>query len=151
MVSIRYAWRSYPIFILTTVGVALFSDLFLFALIVPILPFILDERVHVPPPQLQQTISALLTAFSSASVLLSPIVGWAGDKVPSKRTLYLFSVGILAVATALLFTARNIPLLIVARVFQGASASVVWVMGMALCCDTVAPENLGKAIGTVRG
>jgi MFS family permease len=149
MEPIGLKWRSHPAFILTTVGMALFSDLFLFALIVPILPFILEDRLGTPPSQVQTRISALLTAFSCASVIFSPFIGWAADKMQSRRSLYLFGVLLLTAATVLMFSARTFPLLIVSRVIQGASGSMVWVMGMALCCETVGEEHLGKAIGTV--
>jgi len=41
-------WRSHTLFITTTVGTGAFTDLFLYGLIVPVLPFLLKDRVHTP-------------------------------------------------------------------------------------------------------
>lgn len=49
----------------------------------------------------------------------------------------------------MLFLGQTVPVLIVARILQGISAAVVWTIGLALVLDTVGPENLGKAIGSV--
>ena len=53
-------------------------------------------------------------------------------------------------ATILLFTGTTVPALTIARLAQGASSAFVWTIGLALCIDTVGPENLGKTIGSVR-
>jgi predicted MFS family arabinose efflux permease len=39
--------------------------------------------------------------------------------------------------------------LMAARVLQGTSAALVWTVGLALCLETVGPENLGKTLGSV--
>jgi MFS family permease len=39
--------------------------------------------------------------------------------------------------------------LALARVLQGISAAFVWTIGLALCLETVGPENLGKTIGSI--
>ena len=51
--------------------------------------------------------------------------------------------------TVLLFVGRDVGALLVARVLQGISSAVVWSLGLAMCIETVGPENLGKTIGTV--
>ena len=143
------AWRSHTVFILTTIGIVLFSDLFLVAVVVPILPFLLEEGANVSPSQVQSYVSVMLTVFSASQVLFSPVVAWAADKVHPRKVLYLFGLFLLAGATALLFTAQTVPLLIASRIMQGASASIVWIMGMTMCFETVGPEDLGKAIASV--
>jgi DHA1 family solute carrier family 18 vesicular amine transporter 1/2 len=34
-----------------------------------------------------------------------------------------------------------------ARIFQGVSSSVVWVVGLALLCDTAPEEHIGRQLG----
>jgi hypothetical protein len=41
--------RSSNVFILSTVSVAIFTDIFLYSVIVPVIPFALTERADVPP------------------------------------------------------------------------------------------------------
>lgn len=143
-------WRSNTVFILTTIGIGLFTDLFLYSLIVPVLPFMLEDRAGVPPDETQSYVSGMLAAYAGASVVCSPIAGVLADKVSTRQAPFLLGLGSLLGATVLLFVGRSVEVLLVARVLQGISSAVVWSIGMALCIETVGPENLGKTVGTVR-
>jgi hypothetical protein len=143
-------WRSNTIFIISTVAVGLFTDLFLYGLIVPVLPFMLRQRVGLPEDQIQSHVSGLLAAYAGASVLGSPLAGYLADKVSTRQSPFLGGLLALLLATILLFVGRSVAVLTIARVFQGVSAAMVWTIGLALCLETVGPENLGKTIGSVR-
>lgn len=147
---IGLAWRSNTLFIVSTVGIGLFTDLFLYGLVVPILPFILRDRVSLPEDQIQSYVSALLAAYAGASVCFSPPAGIIADRVPTRQAPFLVGLVALLAATLMLFLGQSIPVLILARVLQGISGAVVWTIGLALLLDTVGPENLGKTIGSVR-
>jgi MFS family permease len=56
---------------------------------------------------------------------------------------------ILAGATVMLHLGRSIALLVLARILQGASAAVVWVVGLSMVSDTVRTEDVGRAMGYV--
>lgn len=62
---------------------------------------------------------------------------------------FMFGLIALAASTILLCIGSTISLLIVGRLFQGISAAVVWVVGLALLVDTVGKESVGLAMGTV--
>lgn len=143
-------WRSSTLFIVSTVGIGLFTDLFLYGLVVPILPFILQDRVNLPQGQIQSHVSGLLAAYAGASVLFSPAAGILADRLPTRQLPFLVGLTALLLATLLLFLGQNVAVLTVARILQGISAAVVWTIGLALVLDTVGPENLGKTIGSVR-
>ena len=49
----------------------------------------------------------------------------------------------------MLHLGRNIGILVLGRVLQGASAAVVWVVGLAILVDTVPQSELGKSMGLV--
>ena len=142
-------WRSNTFFIIATVAVGLFTDLFLYGLIVPILPFMLRERVGLPEDEIQSHVSSLLAAYAAASVVGSPIAGWLADRLSTRQSPFLFGLTALLGATVLLFVGKSVAVLAVARVLQGVSAAFVWTIGLALCLETVGPENLGKTIGSV--
>ena len=142
-------WRSSTLFIVSTVGIGLFTDLFLYGLVVPILPFILADRIHLPPAEIQSHVSALLAAYAGASVLLSPAAGILADRLPTRQLPFLVGLTALLLATLLLLLGQSVAVLVVARVLQGVSAAVVWTIGLALVLDTVGAENLGKTIGSV--
>ncbi|SLM37278.1 Tetracycline resistance protein, TetA/multidrug resistance protein MdtG [Lasallia pustulata] len=142
-------WRSSTPFILLTVAIGLFTDLFLYGLVVPILPFILTSRLHVPSPQIQSHVSALLAAYAGASVLFSPVAGVLADRVASRRAPFLLGVAALLAATVMVGLGRALWVLVLARVLQGVSAAVVWTVGLALVMDTVGTERLGVTIGSI--
>lgn len=142
-------WRSSTLFIVATVAFALFTDLFLYGLVVPILPYMLQDRVGLPDEQVQSHVSGLLAAYAGASVLFSPVAGIVADKTSTRQLPFLLGLAALLGATVLLFLGQSIAVLAVARVLQGISAAAVWTIGLALCLDTVGPKDLGKTIGTV--
>ena len=145
-------WRSSTPFIVSTVGVGLFTDLFLYGLVVPILPYMLTQRVNLPHSQIQTYVSGLLAAYAGASVLFSPVAGVIADRYSKSRQLpFLLGLIFLLVATLMLFLGRNIPVLVVARILQGMSGAVVWTIGLALVLDTVGPDRLGTTIGSIFG
>ena len=116
---------------------------------VPILPFILEDRISLPHNKIQSHVSALLAAYAGASVLFSLPAGVIADKLPTRQLPFLVGLTALLLATLLLLLGQNVAVLVVARILQGISAAVVWTIGLALVLDTVGPENLGKTIGSV--
>ncbi|KAI1103704.1 MFS transporter-like protein [Jackrogersella minutella] len=142
-------WRSSTPFILATVAVGLFTDLFLYGLVVPVFPFMLRARLSIPPDQIQSYVSDLLAAYAGASVVSSVPAGWIADRSRSRRAPFLGGLAALLAATAMLALGRSLAVLFAARVLQGVSAAVVWTVGLAMVLDTVGPENLGKVVGSI--
>lgn len=142
-------WRSNTYFILSTIAVGLFTDLFLYSLVVPVIPFLLQDRIGVPGSKVQTYTSALLAVLAGSSVLFSPVAGVIADRVSTRQAPFLFGLSTLIGATILLFTGTTIVALVIARIVQGISTAIVWTVGLAMCIETVGPENLGKVIGTV--
>lgn len=143
-------WRSSTLFITSTVGIGLFTDLFLYGLVVPILPFMLRDRINLPEAQIQSYVSALLAVYAGASVLFSLPAGILADRTSTRQLPFLAGLVAQLVATLMLLLGQNIPVLVIARMLQGVSAAVVWTIGLALVLDTVGPGSLGKTIGSVR-
>src|SRR6186713_2843194 len=80
-------WRSNAFFICCTVGFGAFTDVFLYGLFVPVLPFMLQDRVKIPDAEMQRTISNLLAIYAGASTLSSPIAGVLADRLSASRQL----------------------------------------------------------------
>jgi MFS family permease len=143
-------WRSHTYFILFTIGMSAFTDLFLYGLIVPVLPFMLKDRANVPDAEIQSNVSNLLAIYAAASVITSPIAGVLADKFSKSRQLpFVTGLVMLVFATVLLAVGQSVFVLAIARFLQGASGGVVWTVGLAIVIETVGPENLGKAMGTI--
>jgi MFS family permease len=73
-------WRSNTYFIVFTVGLSAFTDLFLYGLIVLVMPFMLKDRINMPDIEIQSTISNILAVDAAASVAASPVAGILADK-----------------------------------------------------------------------
>ncbi len=142
-------WRASTVFIVATVAVGIFTDLFLYGLIVPVLPFLLHDRISVPQDQVQSYASALLASNAGASVVFSLPAGWIADRTSSRRLPFLSGLAALLAATLMLSLGKSIAVLVMARIFQGMSGAVVWTVGLAMIMDTVGVENLGKVMGTI--
>ncbi|KAI1851116.1 hypothetical protein JX266_003781 [Neoarthrinium moseri] len=142
------AWRSSSFFIIMTVCLALFTDIFYYALIVPVVPFSLTVQVGLGEDQVQQWTSILLACYSLALFVGSPIAGIYADHTSSRRWPLLLGLVALAASTFLLCFGRSIGLLVLGRLLQGFSAAIVWSVGCALLVDTM-ESAVGVAMGYV--
>lgn len=142
------AWRSSTFFIVMTVCLALFTDIFFYALLIPVVPFSLTVQVGVAEDQVQHWTSLLLACYSLALFLGSPIFGTYADHTSTRRWPLLIGLLALAGSTVLLCLGRTLWLLVVGRLLQGLSASIVWSVGCALLVDTM-ESAVGVAMGYV--
>ena len=62
-------FRSSKIFIYIVVNLAVFTDSYIYGLIIPVLPFALVERVDVPEHEVQQWIGILLAAYGAGLIV----------------------------------------------------------------------------------
>jgi MFS family permease len=141
-------WRSSRSFILATVGLGLFTDLILYGIGIPVLPFLLQNRLQIPNEELQLYASGLLAIYSASCVLFSVPAGWIASVVGS-RQIFLAGLAFLLVSTVIFSFARDFILLASSRVLQGASGAVVWTAGLDMVQDVVPRGDMGSAIGTV--
>ncbi|KAF2843261.1 MFS general substrate transporter [Patellaria atrata CBS 101060] len=141
--------RSADWYIITTVSVALFTDTFLYGMLVPVMPFALVNRAGIDESDIQTWSSILLAVYGASWFLFSPIFGYLADVLKTRQITMLVGLGIFIGSTLMLCLARTIWLLVLGRVFQGIAAAVVWSSGLALLVDTVGPERIGLATGYV--
>lgn len=140
--------RSSTFFIVSTVCVATFTDIFLYGLIVPVMPFALTERAGIAEDQVQRWNTILVACYGIALFFGSPIAGIYADHTSSRRTPLMGGLIALAASTLLLCLGRSIAVFVAGRVLQGFSAGVVWSVGLALLADTMG-RNIGLGMGYV--
>ncbi|OOF99250.1 hypothetical protein ASPCADRAFT_42715 [Aspergillus carbonarius ITEM 5010] len=140
-------WRSSDGFIMFVVAFAVFTDVLLYGLIVPVAPTALHQRVGLSVDQEQSWTSILLALYGAALLATSPIAGYIADRFESRWWPLITGLLALGASTALLCVGTHLGLWIAGRLFQGASAAVVWTVGAALLVDTVGKEGLGQAMG----
>lgn len=137
-------FRSSSRFIGFTAFIAAFTDGFLYGAVVPVLPFSLIDRSGVSESMVQTWLSVLLMAFGLATTIGAPIAGWAARHFSSRKIPFLGGLGIAFVATVLFCFGRAPWVLVVARVFQGLSAPMVYTTALALVADSVDGDQIGS-------
>lgn len=143
------AARTSTAFITITVAFAIFTDVFVYGIIVPVIPFALTQRAGIAETDIQYWTSILLAVYGAALLVTAPVCGWLADRSSSRRLPLLLGLLALAGSTVMLCLGRTIGVIAAGRVLQGMSAAVVWVVGLALLVDTVGGEDIGQAMGYV--
>ncbi|KOC10941.1 hypothetical protein AFLA70_17g005940 [Aspergillus flavus AF70] len=140
-------WRSSSAFVTLVVCVAIFTDIFLYGLIVPVLPFALKVRMGLPENDIQFWASAFLAIYGGSIFLGSLLFGWIGDHSKTRKGPFLLGLIVVGGATLLTALTTSLPLFLLARVLQGLSTSSVFTIGYCLLLDTVGSEHIGSALG----
>jgi multidrug resistance protein len=128
---------------LALVTFATFTDIVAYTMAIPVLPD-LGRRLGASP----SVIGLLFAAFGVTLLAVSIPMGAMSDRVGRKNPL-VGGLVVLAVASALFAFARGLPMLFAARLAQGASEAVTWVVGFALIADLYDPAERGRASGVV--
>jgi len=127
---------------LVVVGLALFTDTVVYAMLPPLLPEY--ARAH----GLSQTELGFLFGSYAAALLLAalPLGSWVDRR--GRRGPFLCGLIGFGAATILFAFATTFPLLIVARILQGIAAAATWVAGLAMLADHFPAGQRGKAMST---
>ena len=68
-VSFLIKLRSSKLFVYTVINLAVFTDAYLYGLIIPVLPFALVERVKLHQDEVQRWIGLLLAAYGAGLII----------------------------------------------------------------------------------
>lgn len=132
-------WR--PRLVLAVVTTALFIDMVVYGVVVPLIPTY-SARLGASPAQ----IGILFASYGVALLAATPVVGMVSARV-ERRTLIMLGLGGVAFATLLFARATTFEGLLAARALQGIAAAASWTAGLALLADTFPPERRGRAFG----
>lgn len=120
---------------------ALFTDMLVHGLAVPVLP-LLPAVVEEGPA----ATGVLFSSYAVAMIIATLFAGRMVDRLGPKTPLLLGLVG-LAVATMLFATGGPYWLLLVARLAQGLAGGMSWVAALSLIAATTPFEKRGQAMG----
>lgn len=123
-----------------TIWASVAVDLVGFGIVLPILP-IYAQRFHATSLQA----ALLVTAFSAAGFVCSPLWGRLSDRV-GRRPVILVSLAGTAVGSLITGVAAGLPLLFLGRVVDGASGASVAV-AQAAAADLAAPSERSRLFG----
>lgn len=141
------AFRASQTFRLVVVSMALFTDNFIYGLIVPTLPYDLHYRSSVPSSDIEAWASALLAAYGLASLLAAPALGYVAERTSNRKGPLLLGLLLQTAATIVYGSLRDVRALVAARLLQGLSAAIVYTSGLAFLVDCLEPGCIGSFIG----
>ncbi|KAK6540422.1 hypothetical protein TWF694_009218 [Orbilia ellipsospora] len=146
-----YRWRSSTFFILGCITIALFAETFLYDFIVPILPYILEQRNGVDPDDIQKLTYQILTVYGVVLVFSGPFIGQWADKAKTRRTPLIISLAVSIVGTVILAASTHLYGVFIGRILQAIGGTGAWIVGMATIRDSIDAKDIGKAFGFALG
>jgi MFS family permease len=105
---------------------------------------VLSRELHAP----LSTIQWVSTGYLLALALVIPLSGWLSERFGSKR-IWLVSVGLFGLGSALCAVAASAEMLIAFRVLQGLGGGMIMPVGMSLLAQTAGPQRLGRVLSVV--
>ncbi|CZS92961.1 related to vesicular amine transporter [Rhynchosporium agropyri] len=141
--------RSSTWFIVLAVSSGVFTDLFLYGIIIPVIPHAIVNRAHVSPKHRQEWVTILLATEAATYLVTSPIFGYLSDHArrPTRRLPYLSGLVLLTISMILQAASRSTTVYLIGRSLQGASSSAIWVIGLAIIVDSVESNQIGRYMG----
>ena len=126
---------------LIVVTLAIFTDMLVYGLVVPILPGYASS-LGVS----QTAIGLLFACYAIALFVATPVFGILSDKIGRKGPMLWGLLG-LAGSTLLYANANQFRMLVLARSLQGVSAAITWTAGFALLADLFPSQERGRVMG----
>src|SRR4051812_6483267 len=104
----------------------------------------LSQDFGVPLSTIQWVSTGYLLALST----VIPVTGWAADRFGTKR-LYLISIGLFLIGSALSGAAWSAGSLIVFRILQGLGGGMIMPTGMTILARAAGPQRMGRTMSVV--
>jgi len=136
--------RSSIYYIALVTGMGLLTDICLYPLYTPAIPFRLEELGY---GAISSKTGWLSSAYAAGLIIATFPVTWLGNKYRSKRNVLLAFLMLMAVGVLLFLLVPNYAAMVCARVLQGASGAGIWVLGLALVADNCPHDKVGKIMG----
>jgi len=137
-------WRSYVWFTTLVVGFGIATDMLVYSAVIPVFPFQLERLGY---SRVSSLVGWLLFAYSGGLVLSTIPIAMLSENYASRRTPLITGLVTLLASQIMLMESPAYWLMCLARVLQGISSSVVWVVGLALLADTVPEKKIGRQLG----
>ena len=104
----------------------------------------LGRQLHASVDQIQWVVTGYMLALAATI----PVTGWAGRRFGAKQ-VYLLSVVLFTVGSALCGLATSTQELIVFRVLQGIGGGMVMPIGMQMMAEAAGPKRMGRVMSVV--
>ncbi|EIN13364.1 MFS general substrate transporter [Punctularia strigosozonata HHB-11173 SS5] len=137
-------WRSSVWFVTAVVGVGMMTDLLVYSVVLPVFPFRLEGLGY---KHVSDLTGWLLFAFSGGVVVSTPPIALLSERYQNRKVPLLLGMLALIGSQVMLMEAPSYSILVIGRVIQGIASSVIWILGLALLCDTAPEQSVGRQLG----
>ncbi|KIY45220.1 MFS general substrate transporter [Fistulina hepatica ATCC 64428] len=137
-------WRSSYWFTTLVVGLGISVDLIAYSIIVPVGPFQLEKLGYT---NVSELMGWLLFAYSAGLTAATIPAAFLSEHYNSRQWPLILGLILLIGSLIMMMEAPSYAVMCVARVIQGLSSSLVWVVGMALLCDSTPDTLIGRQLG----
>ena len=131
------------LFVLITVAI----DMLAFGLIIPVIPSLVQDMLHVPPEDSTIWLGLLAATYALMNFLFGPTIGALSDHF-GRRSVLLVSIGTLAIDFLIMGFASSIWLLFIGRALSGVSGAT-YSTANAYIADVTEPADRGRAFGMI--
>ncbi|KAK0457110.1 MFS general substrate transporter [Desarmillaria tabescens] len=139
-----WRWRSSYWFVTFVVWLGVATDLLVYSMVIPVVPFQLEDLGYKDVASLT---GWLLFAYSGGLAIATiPVAVWS-EKYDARKVPLVAGVFILIGSQIMFMEAPAYWLMCLARALQGIGSTMVWVVGLALLCDEAPPELVGRQLG----
>lgn len=127
-------------------SMALFTDMVVYGIVLPILPLIVNERLKMG----STSIGFLFGCYAIGLLGATPIFAVLSDKYRTRKIPMLFGMSSLAICSILFGISVTYWQLLIARIAQGAAGGASWTLSLAMLADRFGSgPKLGIVMGTV--
>jgi MFS transporter, DHA1 family, solute carrier family 18 (vesicular amine transporter), member 1/2 len=145
--------RSFPLMVLIVAGTAMFTDSFLYGMLVPLTTALHDGEGD------EQELAIMYGGYALGLMLTTPIFGILSDRLGRRRPMIWGILGQMGAMLVFALAQSNFPLLLSARVIQGAAAAATWTAALAVVAQKYPQKRtemmglamLGSNAGSVLG
>lgn len=90
----------------------------------------------------------IITAYMLAVAAVIPVTGWASNRIGNRR-LWIASISLFTLASALCATATSIEMLTTFRVIQGVAGGMLMPIGQIILARAAGPKRMGRVMGII--
>ncbi|KAJ1955137.1 hypothetical protein IWQ62_005596 [Dispira parvispora] len=139
--------RRQPTTVLITVSLAIFIDLLLYGLVLPVFPSVLQGKVD----DVSVANAILGSCYALGTLVGSIVAGRLSDILQRRQVLMCGGLALMMICTLALGLCTTFWQMILARLPQGLASGVTWSLGFSMLADVYPEEKLGMVMGVVTG
>ncbi|KAF8887788.1 major facilitator superfamily domain-containing protein [Infundibulicybe gibba] len=137
-------WRSSYRFITCVLMMSIATDTMIYSILIPVMPFQLEKLGY---SAISSRVGWLLFLYSAGLTLSTLPVAMLSERYNAKKIPMIIGLLVLVGALVLIMEASSYLAMCIACFLQGVASSVVWVVGLALLCDSTPERQIGQSLG----